>query len=393
MNIGVFFGGKSPEHDVSIITGQLVISELKKTGHNVVPIYLGKNGEWYVSDDLGTLKFFQDSQKDKKLLEFSRVSLDLEKSRGKMVFQKKGFMAQAIEIDLAFPAFHGSNGEDGTIQGLFELCNLPYVGCDVASSAVTYDKIITKTYYKSTEIPTANFMFFGKKDWDMNRAEIITNIKNTLRYPLFVKPPKLGSSIGISKAKDDKELEFAIEVALHYGEKVLVEEGVENLMDITCCVIGNDELEASLIQESVFQSELFDFKEKYLVDGGAQLGNATNSLVIPARLDEQTSKNVQDLAKKIYSGVGASGIARVDFLYDKVAKKVYANEINPMPGTVYHHLWKASGLELDALLKKLIDFAISRHSEKNKFKYTFDSDMMSFANSVKLSLGKKSEKD
>ncbi|MEI6587389.1 MAG: D-alanine--D-alanine ligase family protein [Candidatus Moraniibacteriota bacterium] len=388
MNIGVFFGGKSPEHDVSIITGQLIISELKKMQHNVVPIYLGKNGEWYVSQELGTLKFFQDSQKDKKLLEFSKVSLDLEKSQGKMVFQKKGFMGQAIEIDLAFPAFHGSNGEDGTIQGMFELCNLPYVGCDVASSAIAYDKILTKTYYKSTGTATANFMFFSKKDWDKNRTEIIANIKNALRYPLFVKPPKLGSSIGISKAKDDKELEFAIEVALHYGEKVLVEEGVENLMDITCCVIGNDELKASLIQESVFESELFDFKEKYLVDGGAQLGNATDSLVIPARLDEDTTKNVQELAKEIYLGVGASGIARVDFLYDTASKKVYANEINPMPGTVYHHLWKASGLELDALLKKLIDFAVERHREKNKFKYTFDSDMMSFANSVKLKLKK-----
>jgi len=388
MNIGVFFGGKSPEHDVSIITGQLVISELKKTAHNVVPVYSGKNGEWYVSQELGTLKFFQDTEKDRKLLEFSRVFLDLEKSQGKLVFQKKGLLGKVIEIDLAFPAFHGSNGEDGTIQGLFELFNVPYVGCDVPSSAIAFDKILTKTYYKSTGISTANFMFFGKKDWDKNREEIITNIKNTLRYPLFVKPPTLGSSIGISKAKDDKELEFAIEVALHYGEKVLVEEGVENLMDITCCVIGNEKLEASLIQESVFQSELFDFKEKYLVDGGAQLGNATDSLVIPARLDAETTGNVQELAKKIYLGVGASGIARVDFLYDKITKKVFANEINPMPGTVYHHLWKASGLPLDALLKKLIDFAKERHEEKNKFKYTFDSDMMSFANSVKLKLKK-----
>lgn len=388
MNIGVFFGGKSPEHDVSIITGQLIISELKKSEHNVVPIYLGKNGEWYVSEELGTLKFFQDPEKDKKLLEFSKVSLDLEKSQGKMVFQKKGFLGRAIEIDLAFPAFHGSNGEDGTIQGLFELFNIPYVGCDVPSSAIAYDKILTKTYYKSMGITTANFIFFSKNDWEKDRAGAIAKIKTTLLYPLFVKPPKLGSSIGISKAKDDKELEFAIEVAFLYGEKVLVEEGVENLMDITCCIIGNEKLEASLIQESVFESELFDFKEKYLVDGGAQLGNATDSLIIPARLGDETTKNVQDLAKKIYLGVGASGIARVDFLYDKVAQKVYANEINPMPGTVYHHLWKASGLELNELLKKLIDFAKERHKEKNKFKYTFDSDMLSFANSVKLKLKK-----
>lgn len=388
MNIGVFFGGKSPEHDVSIITGQLVISELKKSEHKIVPIYLGKSGEWYVSDDLGTLRFFQDPEKDKKLLGFSRVELDLEKSQEKLVFQKKGFLGQTIEIDLAFPAFHGSNGEDGTIQGLFELFNVPYVGCDVPSSAIAFDKILTKMYYKSMGIPTAKFIFFSKNNWEKDKNRVISEVKNTLRYPLFVKPPKLGSSIGISKAKNEKELELAVEVALHYGDKVLVEEGVENLMDITCCIIGNDKPEASLIQESVFESELFDFKEKYLVDGGAQLGNAKDRLIIPARLNDEISKDIKEMAKKIYLGVGASGIARVDFLYDKMTRKVLANEINPMPGTVYHHLWKASGLELKELLQKLLSFAIERHKEKNKIKYTFDSDMLKFANSTKLRLKK-----
>lgn len=388
MNIGVFFGGKSPEHDISIITGQLVISELRKINYSVVPIYFGKNGEWYINQELGSLKFFQNKEKEKKLSTFEKFELDLAKSRGKLVFKTSGFFKKTITIDLAFPAFHGSNGEDGTIQGLFELFNVPYVGCDVPSSAIAFDKILTKTYYKSTDIPTTNFVFFNKNDWEENKAGIMSEIKETLRYPLFVKPPKLGSSIGISKAKDEKELEFGVEVALHYGEKVLIEDGVENLMDITCCIIGNKNLEASFIQESVFESELFDFKEKYLKDGGAQLGNAKNSLIIPARLDAETTKNVQDLAKEIYLGVGASGIARIDFLYNKEIKKIYANEINPMPGTVYHHLWKASGLELNQLLSKLLDFAKERHKEKNKIKYTFDSDMLKFANSVKLKLKK-----
>ncbi|MEI7426210.1 MAG: D-alanine--D-alanine ligase family protein [Candidatus Moraniibacteriota bacterium] len=388
MNIGVFFGGKSPEHDVSIITGQLVISELKKMQHNVVPIYLGKNGEWHIDNELGQLNFFQDKNKTKKLLEFSQFNLDLQKAQGKLVFQKKGLLGKVIEIDLAFPAFHGSNGEDGTIQGLFELFNVPYVGCDVPSSAIAFDKILTKTYYKSTDVPTTNFMFFDRHDWERDKTKIILEIKNSLHYPLFVKPPKLGSSIGISKVKDEKELELAIEVALHYGEKVLVEDGVENLMDITCCLVGNEDPVASLIQESVFESELFDFKEKYLKDGGAQLGNAKDSLIIPARLDNETTENIQAMAKKIYLGIGASGIARIDFLYDKKMQKVFANEINPMPGTVYHHLWKASGLELNQLLKKLLDFAKEKQQAKNKIKYTFDSDMLSFANSVKLRIKK-----
>jgi D-alanine-D-alanine ligase len=388
MNVGVFFGGKSPEHDVSIITGQLVISELRKMKYEVTPVYFGKDGEWYISEELGNLKFFEDENKEKKLVEAEKYELDLEASNNKLVFKKKGLLGKTVEIDLAFPAFHGSNGEDGTIQGMFELFNIPYVGCDVPSSAIAYDKILTKIFYKSLDIPTTKFLDFSKSDWWNDKNGILNKIKVTLKFPLFIKPPKLGSSIGISKAKNDQELEFGIEVALHYGEKVLVEEGVGNLADITCCIIGNEKPTASLIQESVFESELFNFDEKYLKDGGAQLGNNQDGIIIPARLNDETTKNIQEMAKKIYLSVGCSGIARVDFLYDKVAKELFANEINPMPGTVYHHLWKASGLELNELLQKLLDFSKERHAEKNKIKFTFDSDVLKFANSVKLKIKK-----
>ena len=259
MNIGVFFGGKSPEHDVSIVTGELVMSELLKMGRRVTPIYLGKNGEWYVDEQLGKLKFFQDSKKEDKLKNFERYALNLKESRGKIVLEKMGFLSKKIVIDVACPCFHGSNGEDGTIQGLFEILNVPYVGCDVSSSAVAFDKILTKLLYKSLNVPTTKFIHFNSGDWAKNKNKIIKNIKSDLCFPLFVKPPRLGSSIGITRAKDEKELELGIELALHYGEKVLVEDGVENLADITCCVIGNDELTASLVQESIFESELFDF--------------------------------------------------------------------------------------------------------------------------------------
>jgi D-alanine-D-alanine ligase len=388
MKIGVFFGGKSPEHDVSIITGELVISELKKMGHEVVPIYLGKNSEWYINKRLGELKFFQEKDKEELLKDFEKFSLDLIQSRKKIVFRKKGIISsETVSIDLAFPAFHGSNGEDGTVQGMFEFFNIPYVGCDVASSAIAFDKILTKKYYQSNDIPTTKFIYFDKRDWQEKKEKIISDIKRNLGYPLFVKPPKLGSSIGISKAKDDKELEFGIEVAFHYGERVLVEEAVENPMDVTCCIIGNDYPQASLLQESVFESDLFDFEEKYLKDGGTQLGNAQSGLMIPARLDDETTKNIQEMAKNIYKTVGCSGIARVDFLYDKVAGKVYANEINPMPGTVYHHLWKASGIELAELLKRLIEFAKEKHESKSKIQYTFESNILKHANSIKLKMG------
>lgn len=366
-----------------------MISELRKTGHEVVPVYIGKGGQWYIDEKLGKLKFFQAENKEEMLKNFEQYYLDMASSKKKIVFKKKGVLSSSIvEIDLAFPAFHGSNGEDGTIQGLFEMFDVPYVGCDVASSAIAFDKIVTKVFYQGLNIPTAEFICFDKNDWQNRKAELISSIKEKLKYPLFIKPPKLGSSIGISRAKNDQELEFGIEVALHYGEKVLVEEGVKNLMDVTCCLIGNEEIKTSLLQEAAFESDLFNFEEKYLKDGGAQLGNSQSGLVIPARLDDETTKIIQEMAIKIYKNVGCSGIARIDFLYDKEEKKIYASEINPMPGTVYHHLWKASGIELGELLKKLIGYAQEKHKAKNNIKYTFDSDMMKFANSIKLNMKK-----
>lgn len=384
INIGVFFGGKSPEHDISIITGELIISELKKMNYTVTPVYLSKEGNWHIGEKLGALKFFKEKNSADSLKKLNNFYLDLKKSNGKIIFKGKGLLAKEICIDLAFPAFHGANGEDGTIQGLFEIVNIPYVGCDVASSAIAMDKILTKLFYKSLNILTTDFYYFTKIDWGNNKEKVISTIEHNLKYPLFVKPPKLGSSIGISKINDKKELEFAIEVALHYGELVLVENGVENLMDVTCCLIGNENPVASLLQESVFASDLFNFQDKYLEDGGAQFGNSQSSLVIPARLDEKTSEAIRNTAKTIYKNIGCSGIARIDFLYNKSTEEIYANEINPMPGTVYHHLWKASGLELNELLNKLVGFAQDKQAQKEKITHTFASDLLKMANSLKL---------
>ena len=242
MNIGVFFGSRSPEHEVSIITGELIISELKKLGHTVVPVYLSKEGKWFVSEELGALKFFTGGLALRSLGEggenYGKIYLDIESSKGKMVFRKngstkltiKGFKRKEYIIDLAFPAFHGRNGEDGTIQGLFEIFNVPYVGCDVTSSAITMDKVLTKLLCERFGIPTADFIYFDLSEWNIRKSELLDNAEKELDWPVFVKPARLGSSIGIAKAKDKKELEFAIEVALKYDDKVLVEKAVENLV-------------------------------------------------------------------------------------------------------------------------------------------------------------------
>lgn len=389
LKIGVFFGSRNPEHEVSIITGQLVISELKKLGYNVQPVYIDKNGQWFVSEQLGNLKFFTDSNVETRLNKMNSCLIDLDAKKSKLVLKNKGLFSKEIEVDIAFPAFHGMNGEDGTIQGIFDLCNIPYVGCEVACSAITMDKIITKQIYKSENIFTTDFVYFTADEWSKNKNSIMERVKK-IQWPVFVKPARLGSSIGIAKVHNNEELVNACEVALHYDNRVIVEESVEDLMDITCAVMGNDDPIPSLIQESVFQGGHFSFESKYLEDGGTQLGNAQKNIIIPARLNEQKTKEVRDMAVRIYKFFNCAGIARIDFLYDKKSEKVYANEINTMPGTLYHHLWKASGMEIGVVLEKLLELALQRHQKKNKIAFTFKSDILKFADSIKLQIKKES---
>lgn len=377
MNIGVFFGSGSVEHDISIITANLIINGLKALGHVVVPVYITKQGKWCLGEDLGNLKLF--SNPEKKVEEessYAEYYIDMQESVGKMVFKKKGLMGKTITIDLAFPALHGTYGEDGTIQGLFEMFGIPYVGCGVAASAISMDKSLAKIVMQNAGIPVTKFLTFKKSGHASEIENWKLEIRNFLNHPLFVKPVHLGSSIGIGKAKDEKELEQKIEVALYYDNKIIVEEAVENLMDVTCCVIGNKTPRASLLQESVYTQDLFNFEDKYITDGGSQTGKAQNKLVIPARLDEDLTKQIQEAAIKVYKAVECTGIARVDFLVNKQTKMFYANEINPLPGTLYHHLWNASGVELSELLKLLIEYAQENYKEKRSVNFSFESSVL-----------------
>jgi len=384
--IGIFFGSRTPEHDVSIITAQLIISGLRDLGHEATPIYIGKNGRWYIGKQLDSVMFFREKNKEEKLSQMKSYHLDMEASTDKMVFFRDGIMPGKIEIDLAFPALHGTNGEDGTVQGIFELVNVPYVGCGVASSAVAMDKILTKIFFQGLGIPAVDFVPLDKQRWDKSPDKAMALIEKKLTWPMIVKPARLGSSIGIAKVRTKKELELAIEVALHYDDKILVEKCVENLMDVTCAVIGNNEPRASLLQESLFRDELFSYQDKYLNDGGAQTGRAEKDIIIPARLDEKITKEIQEMSVKIFKALDCSGIARFDFLYDKDDRSFYANEINTLPGTLYNHLWEKSGLNLKELLAELIKLAEERHEVKKKLILNFDSDILNYAESAKLKL-------
>lgn len=387
MNIGVFFGSRSPEHDVSIITGQLIIQGLKDLGHNVIPVYIKKDGSWAVSEELGNIEFFKQKDFETKVKKFEGFSILPDPASEKLILKKAGtFGAKEYSIDVAFPGLHGQYGEDGTIQGLFEMMNVPYVGCDVLTSALTIDKVLTKVIYERYDIPTTKFVYFENKDWTSKKEDVVKEINDTLHWPLIIKPARLGSSIGISKAANAEELEFSIEVALHYDEKVIVEDCIEDLMDLTVAVMGNENPVVSHIQESVYSKDFFSYEDKYLDDGGAQLGNAEKKLIIPASTDDETTKAIKDTAAKVYKIFGCSGTARVDFLYSKNQQKFFVNEINPLPGTLYHHLWQKSGVELKDLLSQLVQFAQEKHERKSKLTHTFDSAILNQASKDKMKL-------
>lgn len=386
-NIGVFFGSRNTEHDVSIITGTFIISGLRKLGYRVTPVYIGKDGAWYVGEKLGSLAFFAKRGYETRLAPFAGYALDLDASHGKLRLVKPGLFSKRIDIDLAFPAIHGAHGEDGALQGMFEMLNVPYAGCGVAASAIAMDKALTKELYERNGIPTTPFLAILKSEW-REKESVLGTIEGKLPFPVFVKPARGGSSIGIAKASNREELSFALEVAFRYGEKAIVEAAVSPLADITCAVLGNREPVPSLLQESVFEGTHFDYAAKYLDEGGAQLGRAKKGIVIPARLDPETARKIQELAVRAFRVCGCAGIARVDFLYDTAKKEIFVNEINTLPGTLYHHLWKESGVSFSELLSRLIACAEEVHAEKNDATLTFESNILESAGSLKMKGGR-----
>jgi len=389
--IGVFFGSRSPEHDVSIITAVSVIKGLREIGFSVVPVYISKDGRFFLGeetdnpadDTLARIDYFSDGL-EKKLSKLHAYDLVLTQSQGRLRFITETiFATKTIDIDIAFPCFHGPHGEDGALHGLFSLVDIPFVGPDQQASSVAMDKALTKLIYRQFDIPTTNFLYFTRREWKQYEEMILEDLEN-LQLPLFVKPARSGSSIGITRVTNYDELTFAIEVALNYDEKVVIEEGVGDVVDLTVCLLGDEVPEPSEVQESRFTSDFFSYDEKYIEDGGGQIGGAEKKIIIPAELDEEQANQVKQMAVEIFMQFGLSGIARVDFLLDKSSGEIYANEINTMPGTLYKHLWEASGTPFAELLRSLIRSARRRHGRQADTSYVFDSDILTHANDSKL---------
>ncbi len=391
LRVGVLFGGRSGEHEVSLLSAASVLNAIDKEKYEVVPIGITKDGRWLTAEhaeNLLTGKLMIEPRNlragDPETTASAAVLARGEavvvppepahRQSGLVPFQTDAMLRRAsdraINVDVIFPVLHGTFGEDGTIQGLLELADIPYVGAGVLGSAAGMDKDIMKSLFLAAGIPIVKHVTILRSWWENDPKQIQKRIESKLTYPVFVKPANLGSSVGISKAHNRKELGPAIEEAAKFDRKIVVEQGVggkkEKAREIECSVLGNDEPSASVPGEIVPGKEFYDYTAKY-VDEGSQL-------IIPAKLTKSETKKVQDLAVAAFQAVDCSGLARVDFLMDSKTRKIYLNEINTMPGftaiSMYPKLWAASGLAYADLIDRLIQLGIERHQDKKKNQYS-----------------------
>jgi|SRR3989344_889750 len=380
--IAVIFGGKSAEHDVSIITAHIpVIDSLSAAGgFDIWPVYITKEGKWYSDKAMNDLSFFKQPDYEDRLKSMKQLRLSFENGL-ELIWPR--FREKRVKIDVVFTAMHGTYGEDGSLMGLLRMANVPFVGSDITASAVAMDKAFTKQILEHEGVPVVPFVWFAKLDYERNKQSFLKKISQ-LKYPLFVKPVHLGSSIGITKVTGksrhpgesrDPELLNAIEVALHYDDKVLVEEGVENLIEVTLPIIGNEELQLAGVERPLNKSEFYNYEDKYL-SGKKGTDMHSQYSEIPANIGDELTKQVQELGKKTYKTLGCAGIARVDFLIDGTTKKVFVNEVNLLPGSLYHHNWKKSGVSGVELVTKLVRLAEERFEKEQKTTFTFSSDIL-----------------
>lgn len=356
LRVGVLFGGRSGEHEVSLNSARNVMDALREAGHIVIPMGITPAGRWLTAGDPMALL-----TGDSATLENSDAS-----NETWALLPSDQRDAQATDIDVIFPVLHGTYGEDGTVQGMLEMANLPYVGCGVLASAVAMDKDIAKKLFEQAGLPQAPYRTILRSAWQREPDVVLTGLADALGFPLFVKPANLGSSVGISKADNREELRTALDLAAEYDRKIVVEAAVPNVREIEVSVLGNEKVEASVPGEIVPGQEFYDYEAKYEDD--------TSELLIPAPLDDATTQRVREMAVQAFQAVEGEGLARVDFLLDDVSGECYLNEINTLPGftriSMYPKLWEASGISYPALVDKLLQLALARYADRQQNRTT-----------------------
>lgn len=399
------FGGKSVEHEISIISAIQAIGSMDTEKYDVIPIYITKNNEFYVGPSVGEIENYRNIPQ--LLKDSTRVILVNDGGLVKLIrYPAKRFGSSYVDyLDVAFPIVHGTNVEDGTLQGFLTMLDIPYVGCDVVSSAVGMDKYVMKTVLKDNNIPVLDCLCFNAKEYDRGNDEVVDAIEKRIGFPVIVKPVNLGSSIGISKADNREKLYESLDMAFCYADKVLVERAVQNLKEINCSVRGDYEhAEPSECEEPVNSDEILSFADKYLGSGssggakggklggktggkfggkfsGAKTGGSKSGMAslkrkIPADITDEQKATIQKYAVDAFKCLGCSGVSRIDFMMDTKSGEIFLNEINTIPGSLSFYLWEPIGVSYTKLLDKMISLALKREREQEGITYAFESNVL-----------------
>ncbi len=395
--LGIIFGGKSVEHEISIITGNQAINAVNQEKYEIVPIYISKKGLMYTGKELLDLNSYKDMEA--LLKKITQITLVNDGKKINLVkFPTKVFGNNIINtIDVAIPTMHGTNGEDGAIQGYLEILGVPYAGCDILSSSVGMDKIMMRRVLKEANIPSLDYYAFYSLDYIDNQEKIMNTIEEKISYPVIVKAGNLGSSVGIKKAKDRTKLKEAIEYAIQFSDRVMVERAIEHLREINCSVIGDAiEATASECEEPFGSDEILSYNDKYMSGGSKKAGktggskginNSKNQGMasldrkIPADITPKRKEEIQTLAIKTFKTLGCSGVSRIDFMIDKDTDELYVNEINTIPGALSFYLWQATNLEFNQEIDKLVELAFKRQRQREERTYSYDENILAMSGS------------
>jgi D-alanine-D-alanine ligase len=360
LRIGVLFGGRSGEHEVSLASAASVIRALDPAKYEAVPIGIAKDGRWLLGG--GSIKLLADVLKSG-----DRVVLPADPTAGSLVAMSGGSGQSSVSVDVMFPVLHGTFGEDGTVQGLLDLAGLPYVGAGVLASAVGMDKDVQKRLFEQAGLPIVPFVAVRRSEWEKDRKAVTKMLQKKFRFPLFVKPATLGSSVGMSRVKSAAEIGPALDMASEFALKIVVERAV-TAREIEVSVLGNDEISASIPGEIVPHREFYDYAAKYLEQG--------TQLVIPAKLSKKQVATFQEYAVRAFRAIDGTGMSRCDFFLERRTNRIYINELNTIPGftsiSMYPKLWEASGLPYPQLIDRLIELALELHAEKARTKYSIE---------------------
>lgn len=389
-NIGVFFGGRSTEHEISVISASQAMAAIDRDVYDVTPVYITKEGRWFTGEALTEVSNYRDPKK--LLQQCSEVYMRPAYGDSNLYLARRKMFGTdvAAHIDVAIPVLHGANGEDGTIQGLFDLIGLPFAGCDVLASANGMDKITMKMILQACEVPVVDYVWFTDKEWFDNRQEVVDRIEYKIGYPVIVKPSNLGSSVGIGRAADRERLVQCVTDATSYSSRIIVEHMVDNLKEINCSVLGDcDEYQTSVCEEPIKSGEILSYEDKYMGGSKGSKGMQASAKRIPADLPEATSDRIRFLAGETFRVLSCHGVSRVDVIMDEDNGQIYVNEINTIPGSLSFYLWEASGIPFAELMDRLVKLALKRDRQRQRKTTTYDANIFAMGGGVKGAKGVK----